>query len=109
MSLIRVSFLSTRKKAPPNLVKRKAINAFTPITYSCKVKVVPEKSLRLAIRVTVADTVETAANPAVPCFLLSLSTEHASLRRDLLEDVLFTTIGMQVLFCVAPMHPNYEA
>ena len=78
--------------------------------YSCKVKVVPGKSLRLATRVTVADTtVETAANPAIPCFRSSLSTEHTSLRRDLLEDGLFTTIGMQVLFCVAPMHPKYEA
>ena len=73
--------------------------------------VVPGKLLRIAsLLVTVAaDDVETAATPAVPCFAKLLNTEDTNLHHYLLkEDVLFATVGMQVLFCIAPMHPNFE-
>ena len=71
---------------------------------------VPGKLLRIAsLLVTVAaDDVETAATPAVLCFATLLSTEHTNLCRYLLEVVLFAMVGMKVLFCIAPMHPNYE-
>ena len=32
-----------------------------------------------------------------------------NLHRYLLKDILFSEVGMQVLLCVAPTHPNYES
>jgi hypothetical protein len=111
MPWIRASVLSTKEKAAPHVVKKKAINSFAPMKYNRKVTVVPGKSLRIATLfvAAAADDVETADTPAVPCFATLLTTEHTNLRRYLLEDILFAEVGMQVLFCVAPTHPNYES
>ena len=108
MPWIRASVLSTKKKAAPHVVKKKAINGSAPMEYNCKVTVVPGKSLHIAtLLVAVAtDDVDAADTPAVPCFAILLTTEHTNLRRYLLKDVLFAEVGMQVLFCVAPTHPN---
>ena len=78
--------------------------------YNHKVTVVPGKSLRIVtlLVAVAADDVETADTPAVPCFATFLTTEHTNLCRYLLEVVLFAMVGMKVLFCIAPMHPNYE-
>ena len=111
MPWIRASVLSTKKKAAPHIVEKKAINGLAPMKYNRKVTVIPGKSLRIAtlLVAAAADDVETADTPAVPCFATLLTTEHTNLRRYLLEDILFAEVGMQVLFCVAPTHPNYES
>ena len=111
MPWIRSSVLSSDKKAAPHSVKKKAINGFAPMKYNRKVTVVPGKSLRIATLLVAAAAIDvkTADTPAVPSFATLLTTEHTNLRRYLLEDVLFLEVGMQVLFCVAPTHPNYES
>jgi hypothetical protein len=38
-------FKSTKKKAAPHIVKKKAINGFAPMKYNSQVTVVPGKSL----------------------------------------------------------------
>ena len=95
---------------PAPVASLTAINGFVPMKYTNrKVTVVPGKSLRIAMLLVAAHDVETADASAVPCFATLLTTEHTDLRRYLLEDVLFAEVGMQVLFCVAPTHPNYES
>jgi len=111
MPWIRSSVLSSDKKAAPHSVKKKAINGFAPMKYNRKVTVVPGKSLRIAtlLDAAAAIDVKTADTPAVPSFATLLTTEHTNIRRYVLEDILFLEVGMQVLFCVAPTHPNYES
>jgi hypothetical protein len=66
MPWIRASVLSTKKKAAPHIVKKKAINGFAPMKYNLKVTVVPGKLLRIAtlIVTAAADDVETADTQA---------------------------------------------
>ena len=86
-------------------VKRHAINDFKPMRYTKKLKIAPGPSPRIA---ATASRPAAPSKPTKPTMPAIMSTEYLHLRRYLLEDLLFCSIGHPVVICVAPKHPNYN-